>query len=85
MSDQNDTKKPLTLEDLASAIEDLAKMVQEGFANTSTKQEVEALRQQLYALTERVELVENKLDRALFQEIDRLEKRIKKLEEKVGV
>lgn len=79
-----------------TSLDDLARMIQAGFEQTATKADLQALRTELKGdigrvegrlekVEDRLEVVENKLDRALFLEVDRLEKRVKRLEEQVGI
>lgn len=58
--------------------EELARMIARGFSHTATKEQFEEI-------DARLRTVENKLDKALYTEINRLEARVKKLEEKVGI
>ena len=68
------------------SLDDLARMIQAGFEQSA--QDLQGVETRLSArmdgLEERLEVVENKLDRALFTETDRLDKRVKKLEEQAG-
>lgn len=72
--------------------EQMATAIKVGFDNTATKQDIEAVTGRLGTLEtkidkidERLQIVEAKLDRALYTEYIRLEARVKRLEEKVGI
>ena len=77
--------KPVTLDDLAV-------MIKDGFDNTATKNDVEVLssrfdtlEQKVDKVDERLQTVETKLDRALYTEVVHLERRLRRVEEKVGI
>lgn len=84
-------KKPMTLDDLAL-------MVANGFANTATKQDLEnlatkqdlkiteeSLKKDLNAINDRLKIVETKLDKALYTDMVKLETRVKRIEEHIGL
>lgn len=55
--------------------ESMATMIAKGFENTATKQDVARIE-------ERLDVVETKLDRALYTEMTHLEARVKRLEQR---
>lgn len=75
--------------------EELARMIAEGFANTATKQDVKGIDDRLTGVEgriggveERLTIVEKKLDKALYREferIDKLEKDMKVVKQKLGI
>ena len=75
---------------------ELARMIAEGFSATATKNDLKNVKDELKndlkdvkdtveTIADRLRTVEAKLDRALYREIDRLEIRVKKLEQKVRI
>lgn len=73
-------------------LDDLAVMIKNGFDNTATKQDVvvitgrlDTLEQKVDKVDERLQTVETKLDRALYTEVVHLERRLRRVEEKVGI
>lgn len=80
-------------------LDDLVVMIKNGFDQTATKKDAEALGGSLNALDkkvdkldkkvdkidERLQTVETKLDRALYTEVVHLETRLRRVEEKVGI
>ncbi len=60
-------------------------MMAEGFAHTATKQQVEGLEHRMGSLEQRFDVLERKVDRALYQEIDKHDRWIHQLVEKVGI
>ena len=72
--------------------EELARMIADGFLNTATKEELNQVGSRLGEVDGRLEdvdrrlgIVERKLDRVLYDEIDRHERWIKQLADKVGI
>lgn len=75
-----------TLETLLDErFEKQARMIKTGFDNTATRQDVEHIRDDIAKIDERLQIVEAKLDRALYTEYVHLEARVKRLEEKAGI
>ncbi len=72
-------------ENLTSQISDLAIAVAKGFENTATKSDLNELGQSVNKINLRLEIVETKLDKALYKEITNHETRIRRLEEKTGI
>jgi peptidoglycan hydrolase CwlO-like protein len=72
-----------------TTIEALAKMINEGFKSTATKEDVEALDQKIQALdtkvTEGFERIETLLIAERKREIEDLKKRMKRLEDVLAV
>lgn len=66
-------------------IDKMAAMIKHGFDNTSTSQNFEVLNQKNDKVYDRLQTVETKLDRALYTDNVHLERRIKRLEEHVGI
>ncbi len=66
-------------------IEQLAQMIADGFANTATKEDIKGLKVDIAAIDARLGVVETKLDKALYKEIDLHERWIKQLATKVGL
>jgi hypothetical protein len=70
------------MKDNTTTIDDLARMINEGFKTTATKEDVAALRSEMTAGFERIEhllLAEQK------RKIEDLEKRMKRLEDALAV
>ena len=65
------TQEPMTLEKLAE-------MIAAGFEQTATKEDIRQLREELGLVDGRLSTVEQKLDKALYKEIVRLEEKINK-------
>ena len=93
MSDQN---FPANQKSSNTTLDDLAVMIKNGFDNTATKKDLAAVEQSLRKditklegkvdkIDERLQIVETKLDRALYTEYVHLETRVKRLEEKIGL
>lgn len=86
MTDQG---PPIDQKPTNTTLDDLAVMIKNGFDNTATKKDLEAVEKSLskdiVKIDERLQLVETKLDRALYTEYVHLETRVKRLEEKVGI
>jgi hypothetical protein len=85
-------KENLTHQDLAQAIENLAIMVAEGFAEMATKSDIARLEGRIDCLegnqhetNRRLVTVEEKMDRALYREIPRHENLIHQLADKTHV
>ncbi len=68
-----------------ASIEELARLTANGFANTATKDDIKRLEGDIKHLDQRLDIVETKLDRALYHDLDLHEKWIKQLAVKVGV
>ena len=84
--------KQVTNEELARMIAEGFNGVSEEFTKMATKaqfeeidRKVEAIDTRIEAIDTRLRTVETKLDKALYTEINRLEARLKKVEEKVGI
>lgn len=89
-------KKVKTLEELARMIAEGFNGVTDEFkgirATMATKEQFEEINQKVEEIDDRLEkidirlrTVETKLDKALYTEINRIEARLKKVEEKVGI
>ena len=82
MIDNQTNKKSTTLDDLAA-------MIKNGFDNTATKQDLRevktSLKSDIAKIDEKLQVVETKLDRALYTELTHIETRVKRLEERVGI
>lgn len=68
--------------------EQLAEMIAKGFENTATKQDIAGLDGRLSGVEDRLTIVERKLDKALYREferIDKLEKEMKVVKQKLGI
>lgn len=78
------TKKELE-ESLDRRFEEQARIINSGFEQTATKQDFKVLNKRFDKVEDRLQVVEIKLDRALYTETVHLEARIKRLEEKVGI
>lgn len=70
--------------------EELASMIAEGFNDVGIRlggveSRLSGVEGQMLKVHERLSSVEMKLDRALYKEIDKMEARLKKVEEKVGI
>ncbi len=68
-----------------TTLDDLAEMIKAGFDNTATKDDHARLEKKVDGIDDRLRLVETKLDKAFYADINRIEVRVKKLEEKVGM
>ena len=90
----------LTQKDLETALDKrfdkMAVMIKNGFDNTATKKELEEVRMDLKTdiaslqadvvkIDDGLKVVETKLDKALYTEIVKLETRVKKIEEHLGM
>ena len=86
----------LTIKEIKKVIdagfEKQALMIKRGFDDTASKTEVKSVESRLAGVEDkmlkvhdRLRTVEDKLDRVLYKEIDRLEIRIKQLEQHVGL
>ncbi|MFH1171227.1 MAG: hypothetical protein V1778_01650 [bacterium] len=89
------TRSPYTT---PATIDDLARMIAEGFAQTATKNEMaegfaqtaskkdlQKVETRLTTVEDRLTTVEAKLDRALYSEYTHLERRVTRLEKKTGI
>ncbi len=65
--------------------EELARLIAEGFAHTASKEQVERLEKGQEDLARRLGMGERKLDSVLVNDVDRHEREIKFLADKVGV
>lgn len=96
----NKVQRPITLERLAlrmdKGFEDTAVMIKKGFDNVPTKQDlltaekslrsdITLVKGQMSGIDERLQVMEVKLDRALYTELSHLEARVKRIEQKVGI
>ena len=68
-----------------TTLDDLAVMIKNGFDNTATKKDIEDVRFDIAKIDDRLKVVETKLDKALYTEISKLETRVKKIEEHLGM
>jgi predicted nucleic acid-binding Zn-ribbon protein len=73
--------KQVTNADLAKNIGDLASAVASGFADTASKKDIKGLGKRMDGIEERIDIVENKLDKALYHEFERVDR----LEQQMGV
>ncbi len=64
---------------------ELARLIKQGFDHTATREQVEGIDNRLGVLEQRFDVLERKVDRVLYQEIDRHERWIKQLADKIGV
>lgn len=80
---QQELKKLATKSDLKEAVTELATTVKQGF--DAVDQRFDQTDKRFDTIEERLNIVEHKLDRALYHELDRHERWIRQLAEKVGV
>ena len=75
--------KEVTNEDLAKSIDDLAQITAKGFDGVDKG--FEQVDKRFDTLEQRFDILERKVDRALYQEIDKHERWIRQLAQKVGI
>ena len=75
----------LTKEHFDEKLEEIAQVVAKGFESTATKDDMERIEDKVEAMDARLQVIEAKLDRALYTEYINLETRVKRLEQKAGI
>ncbi|MBI3952723.1 MAG: hypothetical protein HY336_02080 [Candidatus Doudnabacteria bacterium] len=86
----------ITIKEIKKVIDDgfekQALMIKRGFDETATKSELKLVENRLTGvetnmlrLNDRVKSLESNVDRVLYKEMDRLERRVTKLEQKTGI